>query len=233
MTEQSSPLTGKHARGGGKGGRRPSRRTLLVLVVAAVLGVAGGAAAAVLSRSSTSSTAIIGAPNVSWARGVRAAPGFSLQDQNRQTVSLAALRGRPLIVTFIDPLCRNFCPLEAKVLNTVVGGLPATKRPAIIAVSVNRWGNARSNLLEDVEKWHLVPEWRWAIGRPAALAAVWRNYQIAVQATSKTIAGVTVHEIAHTEASYLIDGTGHERALFLWPFGAREVEQAITALDSA
>lgn len=172
-------------------------------------------------------------PPVTWAAGARRAPDFRLVDQTGRTVSVSALRGRPVIVTFIDPLCRNFCPLEAKQLNRLVHELPAASRPAILAVSVNVYGNARANLLQDIRKWHLVPEWRWAVGTPKALAKVWRRYQIGVVAAQKTIAGVTVHEITHTEAAYVVDRRGYERALFLWPFRAQDVSAALRSLASS
>lgn len=44
-------------------------------------------------------------PQVTWAAGRRAAPAFTLRDQVGRRVSLTAYRGRPVIVTFIDPLC--------------------------------------------------------------------------------------------------------------------------------
>jgi protein SCO1/2 len=161
------------------------------------------------------------------------APDFRLTDQNGRSVSLAAYRGRPVIVTFIDPLCRNFCPLEAKVLNNVVDRLPAGQRPGIVAVSVNVHGNARANLLQDVRKWRLVPQWRWAVGQPSRLASVWKRYKIAVQDQTKKVAGITVHEIAHTEAAFVIDPSGHQRALFLWPFQAQDVEKALRDLAAS
>ncbi len=232
MTEQSSPLPGTPAVGGTKS-HRPLRRALLVVAVAAAVGVAAGALAALLHRSSPSSGTPIGGPAAIWAAGSRVAPAFSLHDQNGTPVSLASLRGRTAIVTFIDPLCRNYCPLEAKVLNTVVDRLPASQRPAIVAISVNLWGNARGNLLLDARRWDLVPEWRWAIGSAAQLTAAWRDYQIGVRDDMRTTAGVTVHEISHIEASYVIDRSGHERALFIWPFDAREVERTIASLQGA
>lgn len=232
MPEQSSPLPGAPAVGSTKP-HRPLRRALLVVAVAAAVGVVAGASAAFLHRSLPASSAAIGGPAAVWDAGSRVAPAFSLHDQNGRPVSLASLRGRTAIVTFIDPLCRNYCPLEAKVLNTVVDGLPASQRPAIVAVSVNLWGNARGNLLLDARKWGLVPEWRWAIGSAAKLTAAWRDYQIGVRDHTRTTAGVTVHEISHIEASYVIDRSGHERALFMWPFDAREVERTIVSLQGA
>ena len=46
---------------------------------------------------------------------------------------------------------------------------------------------------------------------------VWGDvgYGIGVQVTSKSVAGVEVHEITHTLAAFVIDGSGHERALFV------------------
>jgi cytochrome oxidase Cu insertion factor (SCO1/SenC/PrrC family) len=184
---------------------------------------------ALLARSSSSSEPI-GGPAATWAAGTRRAPDFRLSDQSGGPVSLASLRGRPVVLTFIDPLCRNLCPLEARVLGQAVAKLPAAQRPAIVAVSVNQWGNARSNLLLDVQKWQLPSGWRWAVGAAPQLRRVWRNYQISVLDAPKTIAGVTVHNIVHTEASYLIDAAGYQRALYLWPFHANDVERSLRAL---
>ncbi len=72
--------------------------------------------------------------------------------------------------TVIDPLCRNYCPIEAQRLNDVVNALPRGAKPAIVAISVNVYGNAHSILMEDAQKWKLVPQWQWAIGQPAESA---------------------------------------------------------------
>ena len=175
---------------------------------------------------------VITPPPVSWPAGRRRAPDFALRDQNGHAVSFAAYRGRPVIVTFVDPLCRNLCPLEAKVLNDAVGRMPASGRPAILAVSVDVYGGAdrRMNLLRDVQKWELVPQWRWVVGRPAQLAAVWRRYEIGVKVTTKRIARTTIHYITHTEAAFIVDASGHERALFLWPFYPQDVERTLRQL---
>ena len=39
------------------------------------------------------------------------APGFSLTDQNGQPVSLASLRGKVVLMTFLDPVCTTDCPI--------------------------------------------------------------------------------------------------------------------------
>ena len=42
------------------------------------------------------------------------APGFQLTDQNGQPVSLASLRGKVVLMTFLDPVCTTDCPLIAQ-----------------------------------------------------------------------------------------------------------------------
>src|SRR5262249_31084912 len=103
-------------------------------------------------------------PGATWPAGTRRAPDLDLRGQDGAPVSLARFRGRPVIVTFIDPLCRNYCPLEGRRLNRVIKRFPVATRPAIVAVSVNVAGNAPSILHTVDEKWNLVPQWRWAVG---------------------------------------------------------------------
>jgi cytochrome oxidase Cu insertion factor (SCO1/SenC/PrrC family) len=198
---------------------------LLLAVVLAVLFLA-------LRSPAPSSTAVpvSDAPAATWAAGAQRAPDFRLTDQNGAAVSLAALHGRPVIITFIDPLCRDFCPIEAQHLNDVVNAFPQASKPAIVAVSVNIYGNAHATLMEDARKWKLVPEWHWGIGPAAQLSRVWNAYHVQVLAMTKKVAGVTVHTIGHTEAAYVIDSKGYQRALFLWPYGANGVVRTLRTL---
>jgi cytochrome oxidase Cu insertion factor (SCO1/SenC/PrrC family) len=204
---------------------------------ALLLGVAAGAPIVALkifrhtgAGSGTPVGQVVTSPPFTWPSGRRPAPEFVLRDQHGRRVSLAHYRGRAVIVTFVDPLCRNLCPLEAKVLNAAVDQLPASQRPEILAVSVDVYANARANLLQDVRKWELVPQWHWAVGRPSQLAAVWKRYKVGVSVTRKKIAGATIHYITHSEAAYIVDVTGHERALFLWPFYPQDVEHTLREL---
>jgi protein SCO1 len=200
----------------------------LAIVVPLALRSAGRSADAAPST-------VVGSPNetapVKWPQGARAAPGFTLTDQHGRPVSIADYRGHPLIVTFIDPLCRELCPLAAQVLSRAERQLPASEQPEVIAVSVNIYGNARANLLQDYSKWNLTPQWRWAIGTPRQLASVWKRYYEEVDVTTKHIAGTTVHYLAHSEMAYVIDPNGYERALLLWPYTADQVENAIHSVQ--
>jgi cytochrome oxidase Cu insertion factor (SCO1/SenC/PrrC family) len=185
-----------------------------------------------VSRSSTS-PAMSSTPPAStdaaatWAAGQKKAPPISLTDEHGRPVSLASLRGRPVLVTFIDPLCRDFCPTEAQHLSDAVRG--ASVKPTILAVSVNTAGNAPRNLALDRHKWSVVPQWTWGVGSGAQLAQVWKRYGIDVIVTRKKIAGVEVQQVSHTEAAYLVDANGWERAVFVWPYTASAVSKALAA----
>lgn len=221
--------------------RRPFLTPLRVAVAASALLLAAVAAVFVgllATRTSGTSGAVapVSAPQpatavATWPAGARPAPGFRLVDQHGVPFTLRSLRGRPVVVTFIDPLCRNLCPLEAEVLMRAVRRLPPAQRPQIVAVSVNPWGNAKSAFAEDAAHWRLDLSWRWGVAGHRELARVWRAYEIGVQFVTRTIGGVKVHEVVHTEGSYLVDATGHERALFLYPFDAADVAASLRRIS--
>jgi cytochrome oxidase Cu insertion factor (SCO1/SenC/PrrC family) len=209
----------------------------LVWIAALLLAAAVAIVAFLLARSASDGAPLSTSPlsdtaSATWPAGARPAPDFRLTDQDGKPVSISRFRGRPVIVTFIDPLCRAYCPLEGRRLNGVVRAFPPESRPAIVAVSTNVAGNGRANLRTVGRKWRLVPEWRWAVGAEPRLAQVWKRYHVGVLVTTKRVAGVTVRDVVHTEAAYVIDANGDERALFLWPYTAGAVARALHGLST-
>jgi len=204
----------------------------IALIAGAVVGGAGvGIGVAIAQGDSSSKQSAPSDPGTFFAAGSRPAPEFTLRDEAGRSIGLRSLRGRTVLLAFIDPVCRNYCPFEAKILNDLVSRAPAAKRPAIVAVSVNPWNQTKADLAVDRAKWHLAPEWRWGLGSYAQLARVWEKYSIGVQVQTKTLAGVTVHEVAHTEAAYVIDSHGDERALFIYPYRADAVARAVARIS--
>jgi cytochrome oxidase Cu insertion factor (SCO1/SenC/PrrC family) len=206
------------------------------LLAAVALAALAAVSVAFVLRGTSAPAASTQAPASSsaaatWAAGKQRAPEFNLRDEHGKPISLASLRGQMVLLTFIDPLCRDFCPIEAQRLSDAVRSTTGDK-PAIVAVSVNTAGNGANILRVDERKWNVAPQWRWAVGDEAALARVWHAYHIAVITTTKKIAGVRVRNVAHTEASYLIDGSGYQRALFLWPYTADAVTKTLRATTS-
>jgi len=173
----------------------------------------------VTNQSSSDPAAGVNAPFLFHA-GRRPAPAFTLSGQHGQPVTLAGYRGKPVIVTFIDPLCRNLCPLAAQ-------------RVPIIAVSVDVYADTPADLRQDFQRWGLLPQWTWAVGSEAQLAAVWRHYEVGVNVVTKSVAGITEHIVSHDELAYVVDPDGYERALFFWPYAPAGVKQVLAAVSRA
>jgi cytochrome oxidase Cu insertion factor (SCO1/SenC/PrrC family) len=144
-----------------------------------------------------------------WKRGEAPAPAFTLRDQRGRQVSLASLRGRSAVLAFMDSLCTAECPIEARQLAAAIRAVPVPARPRLAVVSVDIADTPRT-IAAAVRKWHLPAGTEWLVGTHAELARVWRAYGIEV----RPVQG----DIAHTDAFYVLDGRGDERAGFATPF---------------
>ncbi len=197
------------------------------LVAVAGIGIGAGIAlglrpSATPAAQSGAVAAATGGPVETWGPGAKPAPAFRLHDAGGAPVSLAQYRGRNVIVTFVDPLCHTFCPAEAAVINGVLRQLPGSQRPEVLAVNVNAPVQAAATLRRESARFRWLPQWRWATGSKPQLASVWRSYGIEVIPTKG--------DLTHTEAAYLVDAKGDQRALFLWPFSATDVLHAYRKL---
>lgn len=149
---------------------------------------------------------------VSWGPHERSAPTFALRDQDGERVSLARLRTRPVLLTFLDSECHEECPIEGRQLGTMLRQMPAAVRPTLAIVSVNPSGDTPASIRHATREWGLAGPWtwHWLRGSHAELARVWRAYGIGVEPTS--------NDITHGMALSLIDKRGDQRAGYLFPF---------------
>ena len=136
------------------------------------------------------------------------APAFQLTDQNRQPVSLASLRGRVVLMTFLDPVCTSDCPIigaEFKEAGVLLGA--ADKHVELVAVVANPTYRsvAFTQAFDREEGLNTVPNWLYLTGSLSQLGQVWRQYGITVQ---NLPAGAMS---AHNDLAVVIDRTGHIR----------------------
>jgi cytochrome oxidase Cu insertion factor (SCO1/SenC/PrrC family) len=137
-----------------------------------------------------------------------AAPAFRLTDQHGRTVTLASLRGKVVLLTFLDPVCTSDCPVEAQEFRQAGQMLGADDRHvelvAIVANPVdNQLGYTRA--FDRQEGLTGVPNWLYLTGSLTQLRQVWANYGIAADILP---AGAM---IAHSEVAFAIDPRGHVR----------------------
>ena len=145
-----------------------------------------------------------------WKPGARPAPRFALRDQHGRRVALAALRPDTVVLSFMDSLCKEACPIEGKLLGSAIRQVAPAVRPRLVVVSVNPDGDTPASVRVAVGKWHLPADTTWLLGTHAALKRVWDAYRITVDPVSG--------DVVHSTALYLIDRRGDERAGFLLPF---------------
>jgi protein SCO1/2 len=146
-----------------------------------------------------------------WPEGLRRAPEFSLLDSRSKRFTLASVRGEPAIITFMDSQCHQQCPLIGRALAAGFRKVPRSERPTVIAVSVNPWEDTPRSARRAMSRFGLAGfRWRWLLGTKAQLEPVWRKYRIQVHRTTG--------DIEHTDALYLVDSRGFERAGMVYPF---------------
>ena len=136
------------------------------------------------------------------------APAFSLTDQHGRDITLASLRGKVVLLTFLDPVCTSDCPLEAQEFRQAGQLLGADdRRVELVAIVANPvdYQLGYTQAFDRQEDLDGVPNWLYLTGSPAQLAQVWRGYGIAAEIAP---AGSM---IAHSENAFVIDQQGHLR----------------------
>ena len=133
------------------------------------------------------------------------APGFQLTDQNGQPVTLASLRGKVVLMTFLDPVCTSDCPIIAQELKQA-GVLLGAQDKNVVLVAIVANPTYRSNTFtrafDQQEGLATVPNWLYLTGSLSQLSAVWRQYGVTVQ---NLPAGAMS---AHNDLAVVIDRSG-------------------------
>jgi cytochrome oxidase Cu insertion factor (SCO1/SenC/PrrC family) len=185
-----------------------STRTVLAAWAAAVV-VLGAAPLAMAQASPNADPIIAQAIDGSAAPMDQPAPAFALTDQDGRPVSLASLRGKVVLLTFLDPVCTSDCPLIAQEFREADQVLGERSRDVeLVAIDANPLYRAvaYTRAFDRQERLSTVPNWLFLTGSLAQLREVWRGYDIAAQVAP---AGGMV---AHSDVAYVIDASGHTRA---------------------
>jgi protein SCO1 len=134
-------------------------------------------------------------------KGVRA-PDFSLRNQDGKTVSMRALRGRPVLVSFLYTTCDDTCPAQAQTMRGALDDLGEDIPALAIAVDPPRDTpeRARAFLL----KARATGRIDFVLGSRAQLSPLWKAFFIRAQSVSQE------HQARFT----LIDKRGFQRVGF-------------------
>ena len=107
------------------------------------------------------------------------APAFRLRDQDGKPVSMAAYRGRTVVMTFVYSTCEDTCPAQ---IQSIRGALDRLGRDVpVLAVSVDPRNDTRARARRFLLEQHMTGRARFVLGSERELAPVWRGYGIAPQ----------------------------------------------------
>jgi protein SCO1 len=128
---------------------------------------------------------------------------FRLRDQDGKTVSLSALRGRVVVLTFMYTTCRDTCPLTATQIRGALDDLKSP--PPALAVSVDPVNDTPERAREFLFKRGLADDrMRFLLGNRAQLQPIWKAYGIRPQGKA----------FDHSAYVLLIDRHGRQRIGF-------------------
>ena len=133
------------------------------------------------------------------------AKGFQLTDTHGRTVSLAGLRGKVVLLTFLDPVCTTDCPLiaqEFRAAGQLLGA--ASRKVELVAIVANPIYHqaAYTQAFDRQEHLNQVPNWLYLTGSLPQLKQVWKNYWL----PTEVLPGGSM--IGHSDEAYVIDRSG-------------------------
>lgn len=145
----------------------------------------------------------------------RPAPPVELVDESGRTFALGALRGKAVAISFLDPRCRDICPVESVEFRDAAGDLGAARsKVAFVIIDANprdlgaaaaRSGFSRAGLSS-------LPDAYFLAGTLSQLDGIWKAYGVTVEYAPST------GQLGHTNVIDVVDPAGRlEYALE--PFG--------------
>ena len=181
-------------------------RSLTALgAVGVVLVGAAPMAAASASRNADPiiAQALVGAP----VRLDLQAPGFQLTGgESAQPVSLASMRGKVVLLTFLDPVCAGCSQIaqQLRAADTLLGD--ASGQVELVAVAAGTMHSRATFIRAFDQRLGLttVPNWVFLTGTVADLEQVWDAYE-------KVAPGMMSGMMVHSDYVFVIDRTGRIR----------------------
>ena len=133
------------------------------------------------------------------------APDFTLTSQAGREVSLGGLRGKVVLLTFLDPVCTTDCPIiaqEMRAADSMLGAKAGQVELVAVVANPTYMSTAFTAAFTRQEGLDHVPNWLYLTGSLSQLQAVWRHYGVQVE---NLPAGAMS---AHNDIAYVISASG-------------------------
>jgi cytochrome oxidase Cu insertion factor (SCO1/SenC/PrrC family) len=133
------------------------------------------------------------------------APNFTLTSQYGRPVSLASLRGKVVLLSFLDPVCTTDCPViaaEMRVADVLLGSKASDAELVSVVANPTYTSLAYTRAFDAQEGLNTVPNWLYLTGTVSQLATVWHYFGIEVEDLP---AGAMA---AHNDIAFVISAKG-------------------------
>ena len=133
------------------------------------------------------------------------APNFTLTSQDGRQVSLASLRGKVVLLSFLDPVCTTDCPViasEMRVADGLLGSKAADAELVSVVANPTYTSLAYTRAFDVQEGLNTVPNWLYLTGTISQLATVWHDFGVEVEDLP---AGAMA---AHDDIAFVISAKG-------------------------
>ncbi len=150
----------------------------MVIVIAAAAAIGAGAGvAAIALRGGEEKPAFRG----SQPPARIGLPDFNLPDQEGREVSSAALRGKVVLVTFLDTQCDESCPIIASQIGRATDRLGAEERREVVAVAISTDPDEDTpeSVRDFLRRNRAEGKLRYLVAPVPTLRPVWEEFQIA------------------------------------------------------
>jgi cytochrome oxidase Cu insertion factor (SCO1/SenC/PrrC family) len=169
-----------------------------------------GAAPMAVAQASRKADPIL-AESLSGSAGVIDYPaaGFTLTNQYGRSVTLASLRGKVVLLTFLDEVCTTDCQFIGQEFLQAAGLLgPANaSKVELVAIVLNPTYRSVADIqaFDKAEGFQGVPNWLYLTGTLPQLQHIWKEYGVIGQ--DLPAGAMTLHN----DQAYVIDKTGNVR----------------------
>jgi cytochrome oxidase Cu insertion factor (SCO1/SenC/PrrC family) len=136
----------------------------------------------------------------------RPAPDFRLISQSGRPVSLASLRGKVVLLTFLDPVCTECRTIarELKMADALLGASGNDVDLVAVAADSVHAGPVFIGAFDRLVGLTSVPNWLFLTGTVAGLERVWTRYEAVAP---DMMSGMS----AHSDVTFVIDKAGRIR----------------------
>ena len=155
-----------------------------------------------------------------YPREARPAPDFTLVDQHGAPLSLAGLKGHPVVVTFVFAHCQTMCPF---IVATLKRAVPAGA--SVVLVTLDPWRDTPSALSATAARWELPANFHFVSARSTGeITRVAAAYGVSSARDERT------GDIVHPGLVFVVDAGGRVAYTFSNP-PAAWIREALARLD--